>query len=198
MNTFVKIMCFVPITLVGCSKGASVVETDPDLGYLTTYAVDTKSGLHHGPYTKTDSSGLLMEKGNLSEGQPDGIRELYYADGKVNVRERYKKGKIDDLYEYFFSNGKLQLQGYYVEGAMYGIWKKYTEEGQLEEEVTMINNEEMGPFKEYHPNGLLAAEGTYLHGPFENGRLKLYDESGQLEKEMLCYTGKCYTTWQKE
>jgi antitoxin component YwqK of YwqJK toxin-antitoxin module len=81
---------------------------------------------------------------------------------------------------------------------MYGLWRKYNTEGQLLEEVTMIDNEEMGPFKEYHPNGRIQAEGMYLHGPNEDGQLKLYDESGQLHKEMFCYFGTCYTVWQKE
>jgi antitoxin component YwqK of YwqJK toxin-antitoxin module len=81
---------------------------------------------------------------------------------------------------------------------MYGQWRKYTSSGELLEEVTMANNEEMGPFTEYHPNGTIQAEGTYLHGPYEEGTLKLYDESGQLQKEMLCKAGRCFTVWSKE
>ncbi len=184
--------------MLGCSGTDTVVETDPDLGYKATFTLDKKSGRHHGSYTKTDSTGLLLEKGNVFQGQLQGIRELYYPDGKVKIRERYKHGKLDDLYEYFLPNGNVELKGYYIDGAMYGLWKKYTADGFLLEEVTMINNEEMGPFKEYHLNGRLQAEGTYLHGPNEDGRLKLYDESGQLHKEMLCHAGRCYTVWQKE
>jgi antitoxin component YwqK of YwqJK toxin-antitoxin module len=189
---------FLSLILIGCSKVKSVVETDPDLGYVSTFLVDKETGQYHGPYTKTDSAGLLMEKGIYFQGQPNGIRELYYPDGKVKVRERYKSGKLDDLYEYFFPEGNIELKGYYIDGAMYGQWRKYTRDGQLFEQVTMINNEEMGPFKEYHPNGTIQAEGTYLHGPNEDGRLKLYDESGQLQKEMFCYGGRCYTVWPKE
>ena len=194
-----RILLYAPLfILVGCSNSKSVVETDPDLGYKTTFFLDTKSGLHHGPYTKTDSTGILLEKGTLNQGNPDGIRELYYPDGKVKVRERYKVGKLDDLYEYFSPDGSCELNGYYIHGAMYGLWKKYAKDGQVLEEVTMINNEEMGPFIEYHLNGKIKAEGAYLHGPNENGSLKLYDESGHLQKEMLCYTGRCYTIWPKE
>jgi antitoxin component YwqK of YwqJK toxin-antitoxin module len=198
MASYFRIFLFIPLALLACSKGKTIVETDPDLGYITTYAVDPETGLHDGPYTKTDSAGLLMEKGVLKQGQQDGIRELYYPDGKVKIRERYKAGKLDDLYEYFHPEGSIELKGYYVGGAMYGQWRKYTVDGHLMEEVTMINNEEMGPFREYHPNGKLQAEGTYLHGPNEDGRLKLYDESGQLQKEMDCHAGRCYTLWQKE
>ena len=198
MTSFVRIFWLLPLLLVSCSNGKSIVETDPDLGYKTTFTIDAKSGMHDGPYAKTDSSGLVLEKGHFQQGKQHGIRELYYPDGKVKIRERYKQGKLDDLYEFYFPKGGHELKGYYVNGAMYGIWKKYTEEGHLLEEVTMINNEEMGPFKEYHPNGNIQAEGTYLHGPNEDGRLKLYDESGQLQKEMLCYAGRCYTIGERK
>jgi antitoxin component YwqK of YwqJK toxin-antitoxin module len=191
-------MLIFSLFLVGCTKDKTVIETDPDLGYITTFQVDPETGAHHGPYTKTDSAGTLLEKGMLNQGQPEGLRELYYPDGKVKVRERYKAGKLDDLYEYYYPEGKIELKGYYIDGAMYGRWVKYTRDGHLFEEVTMINNEEMGPFREYHPNGKIQAEGTYLHGPNEDGGLKLYDESGQLQKEMLCHNGRCYTLWEKE
>ena len=187
-----------PVALWGCSGHKTITETDPDLGYITTYEVDPKSGLHDGLYTRTDSTGLLIEKGTMRNGKLSGYRELYYLDGKVKVRERYKDGQFDDLYEYFRPDGSVELKGYYIGGAMYGQWRKFTPAGQLMESVTMINNEEMGPFTEYHPNGKIKTEGTYLHGPNEDGRLKLYDESGQLQKEMLCYNGRCYTLWPKE
>lgn len=183
---------------MGCRQQKSITETDPNSGCVSTYAIDGKTGLKDGPYTRVDSAGHLLEKGWLSQGQPQGIRELYYPDGHLKVRERYRAGQMDDLYEYYRPDGSLELKGYYVGGAMYGLWRKYAPEGQLIEAVTMIQNEEMGPFREYHPNGKIKAEGTYLHGPNEDGRLKLYDESGQLEKEMWCNAGRCYTRWSKE
>ena len=193
-----RLLFLLLLSLSACAKGKQVTEKDPDLGYISTFTVDPETGKNNGPYTKTDSLGILMEKGNMVQGQLHGTRELYYPDGKVKIRERYKDGEFDDLYEYFFPNGMVELKGYYVDGAMYGRWLKYTSDGKLLEEVTMIDNEEMGPFREYHPNGKIQAEGTYLHGPNEDGVLKLYDETGQLQKEMLCYNGRCYTQWQKE
>ena len=162
------------------------------------FSITKEDSLYHGPYVKTDSAGVLLERGIYSEGQLHGIREILFPDGTVKVRERYMNGQITDLYEFFFPNGQHELKGYYIEGAMYGPWKKYNDKGQLLEIVTMINNEEMGPFEEYNPDGSLAAQGTYLHGPNEDGLLKLFDESGELYKTMLCDSGRCVTSWEKE
>jgi len=174
------------------------VDVDPDTGFKTTYSINPKDQSYQGPFTKFDSSGILLERGQYEGGQLHGVRELFFPDGKVKVRERYTKGQISDLYEYFYPNGKLELQGEYIDGAMYGIWRKYNDEGQLLEAVMMVGNEEMGPFTEYYPDGTLQTQGTYLHGPNEDGLLNIYDESGQLYKTMLCDSGICVTTWEKK
>ena len=185
------------VMINACQTDSTKTVIDPDTGYRSTFHLSKEDSLYHGPYTKTDSAGVLLESGNYDSGELTGIRELFFPDGKVKVRERYKNGQITDLYEYYFPNGQKELEGYYIDGAMYGPWKKYDDQGNLLEVVTMIDNEEMGPFEEYHPNGKPAAQGAYLHGPNENGILKLFDESGELYKTMLCDSGRCYTQWEK-
>ncbi len=194
----IRYLFILAVLLVSCQKQNTKVEADPYSGFKTTYTLNPKDQTYQGPYTKVDSSGVLLERGVYDAGQLQGIRELYFPDGKVKVRERYTKGQMTDLYEYYFPNGQLQLQGDYVDGAMYGVWRKYNEAGKLLEEVMMVHNEEMGPFTEYYPDGKLQTQGTYLHGPNEDGILKLYDESGTLYKTMLCDSGTCVTTWQKK
>ena len=185
------------LLLTACAKPPAKEIVDPDTFFRTTYMLSQTDSVYHGMYTKTDSAGTLLEKGNYTGGQLNGIRELYYPDGKVKVRERYKNGQMTDLYEYFHPNGKHELKGYYINGEMYGVWRKFSASGALIEEVTMSANEEMGPFSEFHENGKLLAEGYYLHGPNEDGLLKLYDEEGVLYKTMLCDSGICRTTWEK-
>ena len=196
--SFSHLSLVILVLLTACQRSVTKVEIDPDVGYKTEFTNDKKTGKHDGPYTKRDTAGVLLEKGNLKLGVPHGIRELYYPNGQVKVRERYVDGRLDDLYEFFHPNGAIELKGYYVQGEMYGLWKKYTKEGQLIEEVLMIHNEENGPFTEYFPNGKIQAQGAYLHGPNEEGTLKLYDESGELYKTMLCKEGRCYTKWVRE
>jgi antitoxin component YwqK of YwqJK toxin-antitoxin module len=183
--------------IAGCADPPTLIVKDPDTAFVTSYTIKNDT-LYHGPYTKKDAAGILLEKGTYVEGQLHGMRELFHPDGQVKVRERYKNGMITDLYEYFYPNGQVELKGYYINGEMYGVWRKYYKDGSLLEEVTMSGNEENGPFTEFHPNGKLQAQGYYLHGPNEDGVLKLYDESGELYKTMLCDSGWCSTTWKKE
>lgn len=191
------------ISLTSCvfackDRPATKTVVDPYSGFTTHYSVIKNDTTYHGPYTKSDSAGVLLERGIYKEGELHGIREILFPDGKVKIRERYVNGKIADLYEYYFPNGNLQLKGYYVDGAMYGPWKKYDDQGNLLEVVTMVNNEEYGPFVEYNAAGKIQAEGMYLHGPNEDGLLNLYDDDGELYKKMLCDSGVCITTWQKK
>ena len=197
MATLLRLLT-VLVLFTACSSHIRKIETDPDTGYQAEYSIDKKTNMHDGPYIKKDSAGILLEKGTLKQGVQVGIREIYFKDGKVNVRERYVNGQLDDLYEYFHPNGQVQLKGYYVNGEMYGMWRKWTLEGKLIEEVMMAANEENGPFTEYYPNGKIQAQGAYLHGENESGTLKLYNESGELYKLMQCYDGRCFTTWLKE
>lgn len=182
----------------GCAPRPSLdTYTDPDTGFTAIYEVDAKTGKHEGPYTITDSTGMRLERGTYHANALHGIRELFYPDSTVKVRERYSAGEMVDLYEYFRPDGSLELSGYYIDGTMYGLWRTYDEAGNLVEEVFMAENEERGPFREYYPDGKLKAQGTYLQGPNEEGLLYLYAPTGELQKKMLCRNGRCVTLWTK-
>ena len=199
MNGYFTIIIFLTLGFGACKEQVRTkTVVDPYSGFTTIYSVSKNDTIYHGPYTKNDSAGVLLERGIFQNGELHGIREILFPDGKVKIRERYVNGKISDLYEYFFPNGNLELKGYYVDGAMYGPWKKYDDKGNLLEVVTMVNNEEMGPFVEYNAAGKIQAEGMYLHGPNEDGLLNLYDDDGELYKKMLCDSGTCITTWEKK
>ena len=198
MNTLFRAILAVTILLAGCKEPLTKSEVDPDSHFKTTYTLRKEDQVYNGPYTKIDSAGVLIERGNFLSGKMHGIREILFPDGIVKVRERYIDGEMTDLYEYYYPNGKHELKGYYIDGAMYGPWMKYDDRGNLIEVVTMIENEEMGPFTEYFADGKIQAQGMYLHGPNEDGLLNLFNESGELYKTMLCDSGRCLTTWQKE
>jgi antitoxin component YwqK of YwqJK toxin-antitoxin module len=199
MRVFPGSMFLFGLLVAGCAASpAEKSYTDPELGIVSTYQVDPETGKYNGAYTIRDSTGVLLERGTYAAGALDGIRELFYPDSTVKVRERYARGEMVGRYEYYHPNGRLELAGYYVDGAMYGQWRKYDADGHLVEEVLMANNEERGPFREYYPDGKLQAQGTYLNGPLEQGILYLYEPSGDLYKTMFCRDGRCHTRWEKQ
>ena len=77
----------------------------------------------------------------------------------------------------------------------FNLWRKYNPTGQMIEEVTFADNLENGPFREWFDNGQLAAEGSYLDGDNEDGRLRVYNEDGSLNRVMDCDMGACTSLW---
>lgn len=152
----------------------------------------------NGPYTKTNKQGVIIEKGVFNNGQQDGIRFLYFENGKIKTEEPYKSGIFEGLFKEYSSNGKLYQEGTYHNNSMTGVWKTYYDTGELKEEVQFVDNNENGPFREYFKNGKVKYEGTYKGGDFEEGEMKVYSEDGILVKKLDCKKGKCNTVWVKK
>lgn len=152
----------------------------------------------NGPYTKKNKQGVIVEKGVFNNGQQDGIRYLYFDDGKIKTEEPYIAGSFEGLFKEYSSNGKLYQEGTYHNNSMTGVWKTYYDTGELKEEVMFVDNNENGPFRQYYKNGKVKYEGTYKDGNFEEGEMKLYNEEGILIKKLDCKKGKCNTIWVKK
>ncbi|MDH3648762.1 MAG: hypothetical protein OEQ53_03720 [Saprospiraceae bacterium] len=181
---------------LGCSS-LEVKEYISEDGILEQYQVERESGQRHGWY-KRYQQNTLREECNYQYDQLDGQRVLYDGTGSKVVVEHYVNGIYEGAYQSYYPTGELKLEGLYVRGSMEGEWNKYYFSGQLMEIVEMHDNEENGAFVEYYENGSIKAEGSYLEGDNEHGELKLYDESGELERTMQCDRGICHTTWKRE
>ena len=53
-------------------------------------------GTPHGEFVSWWPDGLLREKGNHDEGEPNGKWTIWYASGKVQVQHDYLRGTIQD------------------------------------------------------------------------------------------------------
>lgn len=205
---------FLLLFFLACGDGLEILETTNHLGYKSVFKVDPESGLKLGEYRQYDEAGNLLELAHYHQDVLVGQRILFSPAGDTLVVEHYleqdfkvakdnqeshtptPESTFAGEYRTFYETGNLIKQrGQYVAGAMNGEWKKYYQNGQLAETVTFVDNLENGPFKEWHENGNLKATGNYLNGDQEHGELRLYDESGTLEKIMSCNGGICQTTW---
>ncbi|MEM1326845.1 MAG: toxin-antitoxin system YwqK family antitoxin [Bacteroidota bacterium] len=193
-----RFICLLAVIFLAaeCSSNLEMVEEKNDEGVMTAqYTVNTKTEQKEGMYKSYDTNGQLIEEATYQNNQLNGERKVYYEDGSVQTIETYVADQHNGRFLSFFDNGKVELQGDYVNGIMEGEWKSYYSNGQLKEIVPFENNNENGAFIEYHENGNLKAEGTYLNGDNEDGELKLYDETGELERIMQCKMGVCKTVW---
>ena len=185
--------------LLSCGKRLSEIELKDENGNLIEKYYLDRDSLKFGTYISYDLEGQIFEQSNYRSGKLDGVRTIFFSNGKMEIEETYVDGVFHGPYKSYYDNGQLNLDANYVEGVMQGIVKRYYSTGELLEEVTFTNNEENGPFKEYYKNGQVKWEGAYSNGDNEIGTIKAYDDKGNLIKKMECgkYQGEyiCQTTW---
>ncbi len=175
-----------------------MIEHKDDYGYTEKYYRRKSDFAKEGKYVRRNEAGKIVETAEYTNDTLNGVRVIFYESGDTQYVERYKMGLFVGPYEVYYQNGHMAQRGQYIDNAMQGIWLRYYDTGELMEEVTFVDNEENGPFREYHKNGQLKAEGAYRNGDNEEGPLKLYDEEGELIKEMDCKYGICKTVWEKK
>lgn len=200
MYKYLGCIFFATFMIAGCktSPKLETVEATDSAGYTERYSRRKSDFAKQGLYVKIDPQGNKVEEAQFSGDTLHGFRILYYENGDTQIVESYQMGGFEGDYKVYYPGGQLKMAGKYEDNVMTGKWKVFYENGGLKEEVTFKNNQENGPFVEYHPNGNLKAEGTYLNGDYEQGELKLYDESGRHIKTMMCEKGVCRTTWESE
>ncbi len=188
--------------LMGCQNPyEEVITKDEKGGISSVYTIRKADGLQHGIYKKF-IDGKLSESGSFKEGKQDGVRQLFFENGKTEVEETYLNGNII-AQKTFYKNGQLKSEGQYDKAlTMSGEWIYYYQNGNKKEIVNFKNSIEDGSFKEFHENGNLKAEGTYIPFSFgeeteglEQGELKEYDESGKLVTKKYCENGICKVIW---
>jgi antitoxin component YwqK of YwqJK toxin-antitoxin module len=125
-----------------------------------------------------------QNKNKVSEGKVvnkvfEGLWKYYhYASPAVMTTENYKNGKLDGLRTVYFPNGKIAEQINYVNNLKEGAYKKYTETGIVIEESFFKNNEYDGLAIFRDVNGNVVSKGLFAKGlkigiweVVENGKL---------------------------
>ncbi|MEY4038927.1 MAG: hypothetical protein RIR67_1239 [Bacteroidota bacterium] len=125
-----------------------------------------------------------QNKNKVSEGKVvnkvfEGLWKYYhYASPAVMTTENYKNGKLEGLRTVYFPNGKIAEQINYVNNLKEGAYKKYTETGIVIEESFFKNNEYDGLAIFRNVNGNVVSKGLFTKGlktgiweVVENGKL---------------------------
>lgn len=105
------------------------------------------------------SEGKLVNR--LNEGE---WKYYHHASPVVMTTENYKNGKLEGLRSVFFLNGKLAEQAMYKNDLKNGLYKKFSEEGILYEESNYKDNEFDGLATFYDATGLIVSKGMFAKG----------------------------------
>lgn len=119
------------------------------------------------------SEGKVVNK--LFEGE---WKYYHYASPAIMTTENYKNGKLEGVRTVYFLNGKVAEQINYVDNLKQGAYKKYTESGIVLEESFFKNNEYDGLAIFRNDSGIIVAKGMFAKGlktgtwdVLENGKL---------------------------
>lgn len=130
-----------------------------------------------------DSIGIKTGEGKEINRLREGEWKFYHT-GKTTIMsiEKYSKGKLNGIRKVFFPDGKIAEETEYVNDVKNGIYKKYTEKGIVLEQSTYKNGKFNGQavFRDSH--GDLAAKGQFTNGR-RTGMWQYY-ENGKLVKEV--------------
>lgn len=131
-----------------------------------------------------DRKGNKVSEGGINKDrQNEGVWKFYHKESpQIMAIENYKNGKLDGVRKVFYKNGKIASETHYVDGVKEGVFKQYADNGVVLEEIPYKNNQFHGwvIYRDY--SGNLVAEGQYEKG-LKKGIWKFY-ENGKLIKEV--------------
>ena len=136
------------------------------------------------------SEGKVINK--LFEGE---WKYYHYASPAVMTTENYKNGKLEGVRTVYFLNGKVAEQINYVNNLKQGAYKKYTESGIVLEESFFKNNEYDGLAIFRNDSGIVVSKGMFAKGlktgtwdVLENGKLVKKSSSDLSQKSKISPT----------
>ncbi len=136
------------------------------------------------------SEGRVVNK--LFEGE---WKYYHYASPSVMTTENYKNGILEGVRTVYFLNGKVAEQISYVNNLKQGAYKKYTEDGIVLEESFFKNNEYDGLAIFRNESGIVVSQGLFSKGlktgtwdVLENGKLVKKSSSDLSQKSKISPT----------
>ena len=129
-----------------------------------------------------------QKKNKISEGKIiNKLREgdwIYYHENSTvpMTKERYKADKLQGLRQVYFPNGKIAEEQNYNNGIREGDYKKYTPTGIVLEESTYKKGEMHGNAVFRGSDGKMASEGKFVNG-LKKGIWKFYEDGKLVRQE---------------
>ena len=131
-----------------------------------------------------NQKGNKVSEGKVVDKNYEGEWKYYHLDSKiVMTREFYKNGKLEGVREVFYPNGKSAEIATYINGIKNGPYKSIAENGVVLEDVNYVEGEMHGTAIYREADGKIVSKGPFVHGLkkgvwefYENGKLKLKEK----------------------
>jgi len=103
-------------------------------------------------------------------------KNLFNAD-KINI---LKKGILNGPINVYYPNGKIQIKQFFINNRKAGIWQYYYPNGKLKSEIVynIMSNDEEAIVKNYDEKGIIVSEGKVINDNMV-GIWNYYDEKGK-------------------
>ena len=101
-----------------------------------------KEGMTEKQFYENGKLEMICEIDN--QGTKNGEYTMYYEDGNIKSKGRYKNGFPDGLCTNYFQNGKISMESYFKEGILDGESLLYWETGQLQSKSLFKNGNPIG------------------------------------------------------
>jgi antitoxin component YwqK of YwqJK toxin-antitoxin module len=137
-----------------------------------------------------DQKKNIVSEGKVIDKLKEGIWKYYHEASKVIMTlENYKLGKIDGLKTIYYKDGKIAEETNYSNGIKNGVYKNFSEKGVLIEFVSYKNDEYDGLATYKDISGKITAQGIFKDGK-KIGIWKFYTDGKLVKSENFNKQGK--------
>lgn len=113
----------------------------------------------------------------------------YYYSGRIQGEGTMKNGKLEGLRKMYFQNGKISVERYYTNAIPNGSEKEYYEDGSLKQKGEFVSGKEDGIWEAYFPNGQPKQQTNFKMGILEGKSTKYYS-TGKILSVITGHNGK--------
>ena len=146
---------------------------EPDGAYKEFLSKNKFTVGYHGKngfegYLRQYEDGKLIGICSAYAGKLEGIRKIYYPNGKLREEFRYFDGLENGKGTLYHKNGKIGAIQNFKDGVLHGELIEYYENGNIKIKGFFKDGKENGVFEEYDKNGKLTRKVTYKEGTWTN------------------------------
>ena len=112
-----------------------------------------KNEIYNGRFIDYYYSGRIQGEGIMKNGKLEGIRKMYFQNGKISVERNYTNSISDGLEKEYYEDGTLKQKGVFINGKEDGIWETYFPNGQVKQRTNLKNGIVDGESTIYYSTG---------------------------------------------